>query len=49
MIQLYFEEVLDDLFIAKTCKDCQRDCKVSCLSEDAVIYCTKYKKRKQFN
>lgn len=44
MIQLYFEDVLDDLFIAKTCNNCQNNCKISCLSKDAVIYCRKYKK-----
>lgn len=44
MMQLYFEEVLDDLFISKTCKECKNDCKILCLSEEAVIYCKKFKK-----
>lgn len=44
MEQLCFEGVLDDLFIAKTCSNCKNDCKILCLSKDAEIYCTKYKK-----
>lgn len=44
MDQLFFEEVLYDLFLAKTCSNCKNDCKILCLSKDAEIYCTKYKK-----
>ncbi|MDY3960155.1 hypothetical protein [Romboutsia timonensis] len=43
MEQLYFEEVLDDLFISKTCQECKNSCKVLCLSKEAVIYCKKFK------
>lgn len=42
--QLYFEEILDDLYIAKTCTECKRDCKILCITKDAEIYCNKYKK-----
>lgn len=41
--QLYFEEVLDNLFVSKTCQECKNDCKVLCLAKEAVIYCNKFK------
>ena len=44
MEQLYFEEVLDDLFLSSTCKECINDCKVLCLTQDAIIYCKKFEK-----
>ena len=40
--QLYFEEVLDNLFVSKTCQECNKDCKVLCLSKDAIIYCSNF-------
>lgn len=49
MEKLYFVEVLDDLFVSKTCQECENDCKVLCLSEGAVIYCKKFKKEKNIN
>lgn len=44
MEQLYFEEVLDNLFISNTCKGCKHNCNILCLSKDAVVYCKKYNK-----
>lgn len=44
MEQLYFEEVLDNLFVSNTCRKCKNNCKVLCLSKDAVIYCNKFKR-----
>ena len=42
MKQLYFEEVLDNLFVSNTCRKCKNNCKVLCLSEDAIIYCRNF-------
>lgn len=44
MEQLYFEEVLDDIFIPNTCKVCKKACKILCLSKDAEVYCYNFKK-----
>lgn len=45
MEQLYFEEVLENLFMSKTCKECNKDCKILCLTQNAVIYCKKFKSK----
>lgn len=42
--QLYFEEVLDDLYISKTCNECKNECKVFCITKYAKIYCSKFEK-----
>lgn len=42
--QLYFEILENEMYISKTCKECENDCKVLCLSENAVIYCNKFKR-----
>ena len=42
MDQLYFEEVLDNLFVSNTCRKCKNNCKVLCISEDAIIYCRNF-------
>ena len=42
MEQLYFEEVLDNLFVSNTCRKCKNNCKVLCISEDAIIYCRNF-------
>lgn len=44
MEQLYFEEVLDNLFVSKTCQECKNECKVLCLSKNTLVYCKKYNK-----
>ena len=38
MEQLYFEEVLDNLFVSNTCRKCKNNCKVLCISEDKKAY-----------
>lgn len=43
-VQLYFEELENDLFISKTCEKCKNECKIKCITKDAEIYCYKYKK-----
>ena len=40
--QLYFEEVLDNLFVSKTCQECNKYYKVLYLSKDAIIYCRNF-------
>ncbi len=44
-IQLYFEELEEKLYISKTCEMCINNCKVRCISNEAEIYCKKYKKK----
>ncbi|WP_195251946.1 hypothetical protein [Romboutsia sp. 1001713B170207_170306_H8] len=46
MEQLYFEEVLEDLFVPKLCKQCENNCKIYIISKDADIYCSNFEKNK---
>ena len=43
-MQLYFEELDWEMYISKTCKEFKRECKVYCITNNADIYCNKYKK-----
>lgn len=44
MQQLYFEELENELYITTKCSECSNECKIYCLTEDAEVYCNKYKK-----
>ena len=48
-VQLCFDEILYNLYVSNTCKNCKNECKVFCKSEKAVIYCNKYKNKKTNN
>lgn len=48
-IQLEFELFEDKLYISSTCKNCKRKCKIYCISNNAEIYCNKYKNTPKSN
>ena len=49
MEQLTFDMIMNQeqpevLYIATKCNECKNECKVFCLSQDAIIYCKKFNK-----
>ena len=37
-------EAFNELYICNTCKQCSNDCNIYTISEDAEVFCVKYKK-----
>lgn len=50
-VQLEFDTEPDyaafhELYECRTCNDCVNDCKIYTISEDAEVFCIRYKKEK---